>query len=140
MVKLYKACDLGFPYCFLTDFTKFFPWWSTLLDFGFLTEKASWIHRIFKIWSHDNENKKIQIRLKFRGLARFSQNLVSNIDQYECIYTQNLSLLNGNLPKLYNLQKILQKFKIWKKLNASIDFGQIQYQSYIIHLSLVWGL
>ena len=38
---LRKGCESGFPYCFLTDFTKFFLYGSTLLDFGFLTEKAS---------------------------------------------------------------------------------------------------
>ena len=37
---------MRFPYCILTDFTKFFFWQSTLLDFGFLTEKASSIQRI----------------------------------------------------------------------------------------------
>ena len=50
-----KGCESGFPYCFLTDFTKFFLQGSTLLDFGFLTEKASWIHRIFIIWCHDKK-------------------------------------------------------------------------------------
>ena len=52
-----KACESGFPYCFLTDFTKLFLWGSTLLDFGFLTEGAPWIHRIFKIWCHDKKIK-----------------------------------------------------------------------------------
>ena len=44
-----KACESGFPYCFLTNFTKFFLLESISLDFGFLTEEASWIHRNFKI-------------------------------------------------------------------------------------------
>ena len=52
-----------------------------VLDFGFLTEKVSWIHRIFKIWRL-KKKKKIQIRLKFKGLDWFSQNLVSSITQY----------------------------------------------------------
>ena len=47
-----KECESGFPYCFLTDFTKFFLVESTLLDFGYLAEEVSWIHRIFKIWCH----------------------------------------------------------------------------------------
>ena len=47
--KTRKGCESGFPFCFLTDFTKFFLEGSTLLDFGFLTEKASWIYRIFII-------------------------------------------------------------------------------------------
>ena len=55
-----KKCESRFPYCFLTDFTKFFLQGSTLLDFGFLTEKASWIHQIFIIWCHDKKNKKIK--------------------------------------------------------------------------------
>ena len=42
-----------FPYCFLTDFTKFFLWGNMLSDFGFLTGEASWIHRILKIWCHN---------------------------------------------------------------------------------------
>ena len=41
-----KKCESGFPYCVLADFTKFFLWQSMLLDFGFLTKEASWIHRI----------------------------------------------------------------------------------------------
>ena len=77
-----KVCESGFSYCFLTDFTKFFLRGSTLLDFDFLTEEASWILRFLKIWYHNKKNKKIQIRLKFKGLDRFSQNLVSNIIQY----------------------------------------------------------
>ena len=36
-----KACEPGFPYCFLTDYTKFFLWASMLLDFGSLTQEAS---------------------------------------------------------------------------------------------------
>ena len=30
----------------------------------------------------NNKNKEIKIRLKFKGLDRFSQNLVSSITQY----------------------------------------------------------
>ena len=52
-----KGCESGFPYCFLTDFTKFFLWGSTMLDFGSLAEKASWIYRIFIIWCHDKKKK-----------------------------------------------------------------------------------
>ena len=52
--KSKKGCESRFLHYFLTDFTKFFFWGSTLLDFGFLTKKASWIHRIFKIWYHGN--------------------------------------------------------------------------------------
>ena len=77
--KIKKACESGFPYCFLTDVAKFFLWGSMLLDFSFLAEEVSWIYRIFKICCHDKKNK-IQIRLK--GLDRFSQNSVSNITQY----------------------------------------------------------
>ena len=40
------------------------------------------------------------------------------------------------LPELDNFEKILKKFKIWKNLNASIDFGQIQYQSSLIDIFL----
>ena len=36
-----KACESGFPYCFLTDFTKFILRENMLLDFGFLTEESS---------------------------------------------------------------------------------------------------
>ena len=36
-----KTCESGFPYCFLTDFTKFFFREGMLLDFGFLTREAS---------------------------------------------------------------------------------------------------
>ena len=56
-----KACESRFPYCFLTDFTKFFPRGSLKLDFGFLTEEASWIHRIFKISCHDKRNWKLKL-------------------------------------------------------------------------------
>ena len=131
-----KGCGSGFPYCFLTNFTNVFLRRSMLLDFGFLTEEASWIHRIFKIWSNDKKHKKIQIRLKFKGLDRFSQDLVSNITQSYCIYAQNLSSLNRSLPESDNFEKILKKFKISKNLNASIDFGQIQYQSSLIDIIL----
>ena len=44
------------------------------------------------------------------------------------------------LPELDNFEKVLKKFQIWKYLNASIDFGQIQYQSSlmgVIYLCLV---
>ena len=50
--------------------------------------------------------------------------------------------MNRNLPELDNFEKILKKFKIWKILNASIDFGQIQYQSSlmdVIYLCVVLG-
>ena len=53
-----KGCESGFPYSFLTHFTKFFLQGSTLLDFGFLTEKASWIYRIFIIWCRDKKKIK----------------------------------------------------------------------------------
>ena len=33
-----KTCESGIPYCFLTDFTKFFLWEHMLLDFSFLTD------------------------------------------------------------------------------------------------------
>ena len=56
--KKKKGWESRFPYCFLANFTKLFLWGSTLLDFGFLTEEASWIHRIFKIWCHDKKNNK----------------------------------------------------------------------------------
>ena len=36
-----KACESEFPYSFLIDFAKSFPWERILLDFGFLTEEAS---------------------------------------------------------------------------------------------------
>ena len=42
--------------------------------------------------------------------------------------------MNRNLPELDNFEKILKKFKIWKNLNAPIDFGQIQYQSFLIDM------
>ena len=53
-----KGCESGFPYCFFTDFTKLLLRGSTLLDVGFLTQEASWIHRILKIWCHDQKNLK----------------------------------------------------------------------------------
>ena len=43
-----KACESGFPNCSLTHFTKVFLSGSMLFDFGFLTEEATWIHRILK--------------------------------------------------------------------------------------------
>ena len=46
--------------------------------------------------------KKIQIRLKLKGLDWFSQNRVSNNTQYQCIYVQNFSSINRNLPELDN--------------------------------------
>ena len=42
-------------YCFHIEL---FLWRSMLLDFGIFTVKASWIHRIFKIWCHDKEKLK----------------------------------------------------------------------------------
>ena len=53
-----KGCESRFPYYFLTDFTMFFLWGSTLLDFEFLTEGASWIHRIFLICFHGKKKFK----------------------------------------------------------------------------------
>ena len=46
-----KACKSGFSYCFLTDFTEFFFRVSMLLNFGFLTNEASWIHQILNLMS-----------------------------------------------------------------------------------------
>ena len=37
--------------------------------------------------------------------------------------------MNRNSPELDNVEKILKNFKIGKNLNASMDFGQSQYQS-----------
>ena len=54
--------------------------------------------------------------------------------QYYWIYAQNFNSMNLNLPELASFAKILKKFKIWKNLNASIDFGQIQYQSSVIDI------
>ena len=48
----------------------------------------------------------------------------------------------SKFAQLDNFEKILKKFKIWKNLNASIDFGQIQYQSSlmnVIYLCVVLG-
>ena len=39
-----------------------------LHDFGSLTEKALWIHQIFKNLHHEKRNEKIQNHLKFEGL------------------------------------------------------------------------
>ena len=50
--------------------------------------------------------------------------------------------VHKNSLKLDNFEKILQKFKIWKSSNASIDFGQIQYQRSfidILYLRVVLG-
>ena len=68
-----KGCESRFPYCFLTDFTKFFFWGSALIDFGFFTEEASWIHRILKFDVTVKKNKKIQIRLKFKSPPIFTK-------------------------------------------------------------------
>ena len=95
-----------------------------------------------EVFKFDATIKKIQIRLKFKGLDLFLQNSVSNITQYQCINTQNFSLINRNLPELENFEKILKKFKIRKHLNASTDFGQIQYQNSlmdVIYLCEVLG-
>ena len=46
------------------------------------------------------------------------------------------------MPEVNNFEKILKQFKIWKNLKASIDFGQIQYQSSlidVIYLCVVLG-
>ena len=48
-IKIKKGCESRFPYCFLTDLTNLFFRGSSLLDFGSLTQEASWIHGIFKI-------------------------------------------------------------------------------------------
>ena len=42
--------------------------------------------------------------------------------------------MNQNLPELDNFKKILKKLKIWTNLNASMDFGQIQYESSLIDI------
>ena len=60
----------------------------------------------------NNKNKEIKIRLKFKGLDRFSQNLVSSITQYQLIYARNFSSINRNFPELDNFKKIRKKFKI----------------------------
>ena len=33
------------------------------------------------------------------------------------------------MPELDNFEKILEKLKIWKNFNASIDFGQMQLRN-----------
>ena len=77
---------------------------------------------------------KNQIRLKFKGLF---------LSSYKIWYhAQNFSSINRNSPELDNFEKILKNFKIWKNLNALIDFGQIQYQSSlmdVIYLCVVLG-
>ena len=55
------------------------------------------------------------------------------------VHTQMLSLITRSLHKLQNLEKIFKKFKITKNLNASIDFGQIQYQSSSINVSCLFA-
>ena len=77
-----QGCGSGFPYCLLTDFTKFFLWRSTLLDYGFLTVEAPWIHRICIIWCHDKKNKKI----------KFVWNLNVSTDSYKIWYQMTLSI------------------------------------------------
>ena len=112
-----KGCELGFRYRFLTDFIKNFLLGSMLLDFGFLTEEASWIYRIFKIWCDDKKNYEIWIRLKFKGVVRFSQNLVSHITQYKCIYTQKCSSINWNLPSVKQFWESSQNLKKFERFN-----------------------
>ena len=50
-----KSMWIGIPILIFTDFTQFFHWESMLLDFDFLTEEASSIHRNFLIWYHDKK-------------------------------------------------------------------------------------
>ena len=59
---------------------------------------------------------------------KFVKKLKDLTDFHEIQY-QISSSVNRNLPELDNFEKILKKFKIWKNLNASIDYGQIQSQS-----------
>ena len=125
---------IGITILLFQPFDKvFFFWGRRLLDFGFLTEEASRIHRIFKICRHDKNNKKIQNRLKFEGLDWFSRKLLSNITQYLCIYAQNFSSINRNLS-VRQFWTNFQKIQNLKKFNARIDFGQIQYQRFLIDI------
>ena len=102
-----KSWEVGFPYCFLTDFTKFFS-----LDFGFLTEKASWITQNFKIWCHDKKNYKIQNLKKFKRFNRFWPNSITKVlDQY-IIFVCSLRTVAQVLQKLELPQTFSIKFKI----------------------------
>ena len=51
--KIKKRMWIEIPILLLHRFHKvLFLRKYTLLDFGFLTKEASWIHQIFKIWCH----------------------------------------------------------------------------------------
>ena len=46
--------------------------------------------------------KKFTFVIKFKGLVRFSENLVPHITQYKSIYAWNFSSINWNLAELDN--------------------------------------
>ena len=70
-----------------------------MLDFGFLTGKASWIHRIFIIWCHDKKNKKI----------KFVYNLKVSNDSYKFCY----KTFWKNSQKIQNLKKFECFNRFW---------------------------
>ena len=98
---------IGIPYCFFIDFTNFFLCGSMLLDFGLLTETASWIHRIFKILFHDKNKKHVNQDF------HIASSLISQSSFFEKIY---YLILSSWQRKFYGYIEII-KFDITIKKN-----------------------
>ena len=77
-----ERCKSGFSYCFLTDFTKFFFKEVCCLILASSQRMLREYIEFLKVDVTIKKNCKIKIRLKFKGLVRFSHNLVSYITQY----------------------------------------------------------
>ena len=104
-----KKSELGFPYCFPSDFH----------------EEASWTHGIFFIWCHDK--KKFRIRLyqilyrylkplmSYRGLKSWKSDTITFLDILD--YPSDSST-NIYLERFFHKKKLPQWVsKIKKKIN-----------------------
>ena len=109
----------GFSYFFLTCFTEFFLWGCILLNFGFLTEEASWIHRILKSWCHDKKNST-EVQRSRPILTKFSTKHYPSIFVHSRIkFEHDKSKLaqarqfRANFQKIQNLKKFECFNRFW---------------------------
>ena len=118
-----KARESGFPYCFLTDFTKFFLWGIMLLDFGFLTEKASLMHRIFEIWCDDEKKLKNSNSSKILRPRPILAKLGIRNHLLLLVHSHTkLQLDNSKFALLRQFWKNFQKIQNFKKFDRSNRF------------------
>ena len=100
-----------------------------LLDFGFLTEDASWRHRIWNVWFYDRIKKfKLVLNLKTSTHSHqisyetlFSINALEHKISGRQLEIFQVRQFRGNFQKIQNLKKFERFNRFWPNYIPKVD-------------------